>query len=60
MCPTRSPQLLRSAGLRRHTEGVNGDNKASLFVKQLNVEWTQDWGRLKVGRMEFADGVRCR
>lgn len=37
-------------------KAVNGDNRASLFVKQLHVEWTQAWGRLKVGRMEFADG----
>ncbi|MGQ9737785.1 MAG: alginate export family protein [Armatimonadota bacterium] len=37
-------------------KAVNGDNRASLFVKQLNVEWAQDWGRLKFGRMEFADG----
>jgi len=37
-------------------KAVNGDNKASLFVKQLNVEWRQDWGTLKVGRVEFADG----
>ncbi|MCS6831718.1 MAG: alginate export family protein [Armatimonadota bacterium] len=35
---------------------VNGDNRASLFVKQLSVEWKQQWGTLKVGRMEFADG----
>ncbi len=37
-------------------KAVNGDNTASLFVKQLNAEWTDSWGRLKVGRMEFADG----
>ncbi|NSW80728.1 MAG: alginate export family protein, partial [Chthonomonadetes bacterium] len=37
-------------------KAVNGDNKASLFVKQLNAEWSLDWGSLKVGRMEFADG----
>lgn len=35
---------------------VNGDDRASLFVKQLHVVWNQPWGRLTVGRMEFGDG----
>ncbi len=37
-------------------KAVNGDNTASLFVKQLNVQWSGDWGTLKVGRQEFLDG----
>jgi hypothetical protein len=37
-------------------KAVNGDNKASLFVKQLNVEGRQRWGTWKIGRMVFGDG----
>lgn len=43
-------------GFGGNLRAVNGDNRASLFVKQLHVEWK--WGKstLKAGRMEFADG----
>lgn len=51
-----APAPAGQLGLGGTLRAVNGDNRASLFVKQLNVEWTQDWGKLKVGRMEFADG----
>lgn len=51
-----APPPAGQLGLGGILKAVNGGNKASLFVKQLNVEWTQNWGRLKVGRMEFADG----
>jgi hypothetical protein len=35
---------------------VNGDNRASLFLKQLSIQWKQDWGTVRLGRMEYADG----
>jgi len=52
VAPAPAGQLGYGGTLR----AVNGDDKASLFVKQLNVQWKQHWGTLRVGRMEFGDG----
>ncbi len=51
-----APPPAGQLGLGGTLKAVNGNNKASLFVKQLNAEWSLNWGSLEVGRMEFGDG----
>lgn len=43
-------------GFGGNLRAANGDNRASLFVKQLHVEWKVGKSTVKAGRMEFADG----
>ncbi|MCS7308996.1 MAG: alginate export family protein [Armatimonadota bacterium] len=51
-----APPPAGQLGFGGNLRAVNGDNKASLFVKQLHVEWSFSGSTLRVGRMEFADG----
>lgn len=40
-------------------KAVNGDNKASLFVKQAFLDWNLKSWQLRVGRTDFTDGAEA-
>lgn len=53
----RAPGAQGSLGPGATLKSTNGDHKASLFIKQMYVDWNLAPWQLRVGRTDFTDGT---